>query len=156
MNTAKFLRTRISKNICERLFLIVVIYCIKNGIKLLRSQIGIIKSLYLTCSHSYSFVLSLSVIHCHLLSFFLVVVIHCHYLSFVVTGCTTCCHWLHHSLSLVFIRCTTRCHSLPLFVTCTTRLSFYKRSVHDRKESRLAKYYRIKSKLTKISYVLHK
>ena len=113
----------------------------------------------ITLSYMLSFVFIRFIIFCHSLSLiviFLVVVIHCHYLSFVVTDCTTCCHWLHHSLSLVFIRCTTRCHSLPLFVTCTTRLSFYKRSVHDRKESRLAKYYRIKSKLTKISYVLHK
>ena len=100
-----------------------------------------IKSLYFTYSHSHSFVLSLAVIRCYSLSFF---VTRCHLLSFVVTCCTTCCHSLYHSLSLVIpldvIRCYSltfvvprvviRCHSLSFDVTrCTTRLSFYKRSL---------------------------
>ena len=53
-----------------------------------------IKSLYFTYCRSYSFVLSLAVIHCH---FLLLVVIRCYSLSFIVTHCTTRCH----SLSLV-------------------------------------------------------
>ena len=59
-----------------------------------------------------------------------------HSLSLVVIRC----HSLYHSLSLVVIRChslyhslsfvVTRCHSLSLVVIrCTTRLSFYKRSL---------------------------
>ena len=69
-----------------------------------------IKSLYFTYSHSYSFVLSLTVISCHSLSFF---VTRCHslpMLSFVVTYCTTRCHALSLSVPLVVIRC----HSLSL------------------------------------------
>ena len=100
-----------------------------------------IKSLYFTYSHSYSFVLSLAVIRYYSLLFF---VTCCHLLSFVVTCCTTRCHSLYHSLSLVIpldvIRCYSltfvvprvviRCHSLSFDVTrCTTRLSFYKRSL---------------------------
>ena len=76
------------------------------------------------------------------------VVICCHSLSLVVTCCTTRYHLLYYSLSLVVIhcatrcdflslgviRCTNRCHSLSLVVPlvaswCTTRLSFYKRSL---------------------------
>ena len=58
----------------------------------------------------------------------------CYSLSLVVTRCTTRYHSLHHSLSLivplVVIRCHSLYHSLSLVVTrCTTRLSFYKRSV---------------------------
>ena len=95
VNIAKILRTPISKNICERLLLIVVIYCIKNWIKLFRNQICLLfhfetkKTLYFTYSHSISFVLSLAVIRFHSLSFF---VTCCHSLSFlvlVVTRCTT-------------------------------------------------------------------
>ena len=100
-----------------------------------------IKSLYLTHPHSYSFILSLTVICCHSLSFF---VTRCHSLSFVVTCCTTRCHSLNHSLSFVvpldIIHCHSlsffipiviiRCHSLPFDVTrCTTGLSFRKRSL---------------------------
>ena len=74
-----------------------------------------IKSLYFTYSHSYSFVLSLSVIHCHSLSFF----VTRHSLSLpvplVVTRWITCYHSLYHSMSLVVIRC----HSMYCF--------FYKR-----------------------------
>ena len=99
-----------------------------------------IQSLYLTYPHSYAFILSLTVICCHSLSFF---VTRCHSLSFVVTCCTTRCHSLNHSLSFVVpldvIHChslsfvvplvVVRCHSLSFEVTrCTTRLSFYKRS----------------------------
>ena len=51
--------TPISKNICERLLLIVVIDCIEKWIKLFRSLIGLLfllkhKILYFTYSHSYS------------------------------------------------------------------------------------------------------
>ena len=77
----------------------------------------------------------------------------CHSFSFVVTRCTTCCHSLslvvtrchslyhslslavisyhplYHSLSGVVTRCTTRCHSLS--TRCSTRLSFYKRSIQQ-------------------------
>ena len=82
----------------------------------------------LKCAGPFSFVvplLSLAVIHCHLLSF---VVTLC--VTRCITRCTTCCH----SLSLVVIRCTTRCHSLyhslSFVVTrCSTRLSFYKWSI---------------------------
>ena len=63
----------------------------------------------LKCTVPFSFVvplLSLALIHCHLLSIVVTrciarCTIRCHSLSFIVTGC--------HSLSLV---CTTRCHSL--------------------------------------------
>ena len=100
-----------------------------------------IKSLYFTYSHSYSFVLSLAVIRCYSLSFFIT---RCHLLSFVVTCCNTSCHSLYHSYSfavpLDVIHCHSlsfvvplvviRCHSLSFDVTrCTTRLSFYKRSL---------------------------
>ena len=64
-----------------------------------------IKSPYFTYSHSYSFVLSLTVIHWHSLSFF---VTRCHSLSFVVSCCTTRCH----SFSFVVPLDVTRCHSL--------------------------------------------
>ena len=66
------------------------------------------------CCHS----LSLIAICCHSLYHSSLVVICCHLLYH--------CHSLYHSLSLVNIRC----HSLSLVVTgCTTRLSFYKRSI---------------------------
>ena len=84
-----------------------------------------IKSLYFTYSHSYSFVLSLTVIGCHSLSFF---VTRCHslsMLSFVVTYCTTRYHSLYHSLPRVVIKCTTRCHSLSFVVTRYTLLCLF-------------------------------
>ena len=98
-----------------------------------------IKSLYFTYSHSYSFVLSLAVIRCYSLPFFIT---RCHLLSFVVTCCNTSCHSLYrsysfavpldvihcHSLSFAVPLVVIRCHSLSFDVTqCTTRLSFYKR-----------------------------
>ena len=77
-----------------------------------------IKSLYFTYSHSYSFVLSLAIIHCHSLSFF---VTQCHSLSFFFSCCTTHCHSLNHSLPFVVPLDVTRCHSLSFDVTrCTT------------------------------------
>ena len=110
-----------------------------------------IKSLYFAYFHSHSFVLSLAVIRCYSLSFF---VTRCHLLSFVITCCTTSCHSLWLIVSLVVIHCTTQCHSLSLIVIrchslsfvvplvvircdslsfdvnwCTTRMSFYKRSL---------------------------
>ena len=54
VNIAKFLRTRILKNICGLLLLIIVIYCMKNLIKLFRNQIGLFArfhSLYQSLSH---------------------------------------------------------------------------------------------------------
>ena len=110
----------ISKNICERLLLTVVIYCIKNWIKLFRNQIGLsfllkykIKLFYLL-----SFVFIRFITRCHSLSFF---VTRCHSLSLVVTCC--------HSLSLVSLH-----QSLSLVVTrCTTGLSFYKSSLFKNK-----------------------
>ena len=85
-----------------------------------------IKSLYFTYYYSYSFVLSLTVIRCHSLSFLSLVVTYCHSLSFVVSlvvnHCTTRCHSLSFDVTLVVIRCNTRCHSLsfdvPLVGTC--------------------------------------
>ena len=68
-----------------------------------------IKSLYFTYFHSHSFVLSLAVIRCHPLSFF---VTCCRFF----TCCITRCHSLSLVVSLVVIRCTTRCHSLSLVV----------------------------------------
>ena len=68
-----------------------------------------IKSFYFTYSHSYLFVLSLAVTHCHSLSFF---VTRPHSLSFVVTSCTTRFHSLYHSLSFVVPLDVIRCHSL--------------------------------------------
>ena len=75
-----------------------------------------IKSLYFTYYYSYSFVLSLTVIRCHSLSFF------CHSLSLVVIRSITRCQSLYHSLPLVVIRCNTCCHSLPpVVIRCTAR-----------------------------------
>ena len=92
----------ISKNICERLLLTVVIYCIKNWIKLFRNQIGLsfllkykIKLFYLL-----SFVFIRFITRCH---FLLLAVIRCRSLSLAVT----LCHSFH---------CTNRCHSLSLDV----------------------------------------
>ena len=73
-----------------------------------------IKSLYFTYAHSYSFVLSLAIIHCHSLSFF---VTRCHSLSFVFSCCTTHCHSLNHSLPFVVPLDVTRCPSLSFDVT---------------------------------------
>ena len=90
-----------------------------------------LKSLYLTCSYTFSFVVPPAVIRFFSLS---LVVTRCHLLSLAVTRC--------YSLSLVTICCTIRCYSLLLFVIhChslyqslslvviqyTTRLSSYKR-----------------------------
>ena len=86
-----------------------------------------IKWLCFTYSHSYSFVLSLAVLRCHSLPFF---VFCCHSLSFVVSCCTTRCHSLNHSLPFVvpldvirfhslyhlFSFVVTCCHSMPLDV----------------------------------------
>ena len=78
-----------------------------------------IKLFYSTYSHSFSFVLSLAVIHCPSMSFFVtrchslwLFVIRYYDLSLVVIYCTTCYHSLYQLLSLV----VTCCHSLSLFV----------------------------------------
>ena len=85
---------------------------------------------FMTRCHS----LSLIVIFSYSLSF---VVIRCHLLyhslslvSFVVICCTTRHHLLYHSLSFVVPLVVIRYRSLSFDVTrCTTRLSFYKRSL---------------------------
>ena len=94
-----------------------------------------------TCCHSlyHSLLLfvTLCTTCCHSLPF---AVTRCHSLSLVAPLFVTRCHLLYQSLSLVVIRChslyhsllfvVTRCHSLSLVVSrCTTRLSFYKRSL---------------------------
>ena len=139
------LRTPISKNTCERLLLIVVIYCTENWIKLFKNQIGLLFLLkhkitlfygllfvfirFITRRHS----LSLIFVLCNSLS---VVVIRCHLLyhllslaSLAAPLVVTRCHSLYHSLSFVVPLVVSRCHSLSFVVTwCTTLLSFYKRS----------------------------
>ena len=78
-------------------------------------------SLIVTLSYSLSFV----VISCHLLYHSLSLVV-----SFVVICCTTRYHLLYHYLSFVVPLAVIRYHSLSFDVTrCTTRLSFYKRSL---------------------------
>ena len=106
--------TPISKNICEWLLLVAVIYSIENWTKLFRYQIGLLFLLKhkITLFYLLSFVLSLAVILCYSLSFF---VTRCHSLSLVVIHC----HLLYHSLSLVVplvaIRCDSMYHS-PVFL----------------------------------------
>ena len=114
------LRTPISKNICERLLLIVVTYRIENWIKLFRNQISLLLLLKhkITLFHLLSFVLLRFIPRCHSLT---LIVIFCYSLSFVVTCCTTCCH----SLLLVATRCHSlynRCHSLSLVVPIVSLL----------------------------------
>ena len=70
--------------------------------------------------------LSLVFIRCHSLYHSLpLAVISYHPLYHSLSGVVTCCH----SLSFVATCCTTRCHSLS--TRCTTRLSFYKRSIQQ-------------------------
>ena len=101
------LRTPISKNTCERLLLIVVIYCTENWIKLVRNQTGLLFLLKhkITLFYGLLFVFIRFITRRHSLSLIFVL---CNSLSAVVIRC----HLLHHSLSLVVIRCTTLCHSL--------------------------------------------
>ena len=99
------LRTPISKNICERLVLIVINILHRKSNKIIQkvgwpSRLAFcffwnIKSLNFTYSHSHLFVLSLTVIFCHSLSFFVTLVV----IRF---------HLLYHSLSLIVTRCITR------------------------------------------------
>ena len=142
----------ISKNNCERLLLLIVIYCIENRTKLFRNQIGLLFLLKhkIILFYLHSFVFIWFITRCHLLSLIvnfyyalLFVATRCHLLyhssSLVVTLCTTRCHSLSFVLPLVVIRCHSlpfvvpfvviSCHSLSFIVTrCTTRLSFYKQS----------------------------
>ena len=144
MSIAKFLRTPISKNICELLLLIVVIYYFKKLNKIIQESdwpfvwfwnkiflfytLSFVFIRYSTRCHSLSLIIIfcfLVVIRCHSLSF---IVTSCHSLSFVVTLCTTHyyslsfvvplvairCHPLYHSLSIAVTRCTTRCQLLSL------------------------------------------
>ena len=80
LNIAKFLRTLFSKNICERLLLIVVICCIKNWIELLSNQISLL--FYFTSDQSFVSNHSILVTLIRFHSFF---VTRCHLLSLVVT-----------------------------------------------------------------------
>ena len=152
----KTLKISISKTICERLLLIVVIYCIKNWIKLFRDlticfilkQIhSIVLALinFHSFYHSLSFTVSLIVIFCYSLSF---VVTSCHllplFVRLVVTRCTTRCHSLYHSLSravfrwpLVFTRCTIRFHSLLLKVSLVCLF------ISDHEASRIGLIYQV-------------
>ena len=111
------LRTPISKIICERLLLVVVIYCIENWIHLFRNQISLLFLLKhkITLFYLPSFVFILFINRCRSLS---LIVAFYYSLSFVVTCCTTRCPLLYNSLSLVVILCTTHCHSLSLVVVC--------------------------------------
>ena len=109
--------TPISKNNCEQLLLLIVIYCIENRIKLFRNQTDLLFLLKykITLFYLLSFVFIWFITRCHLLSLIvnfyyllLFVVPRCHSLYFVVTCYTTRCH----SLSLLVICFTTGCHSL--------------------------------------------
>ena len=121
--------TPISKNICEWLLLVAVIYSIENWTKLFRNQIGLLFLLKhkITLFYLLSFVFIRFITRCHslllIVFFFLLVVIRCHSLSFIVTCYTTSCHSLYPSLSFVVTR-------------CTTRLSFYKRSIEITEEEK--------------------
>ena len=118
------LRTPISKNICERLVLIVVNIMHRKLNKIIQevdwpSRLAFcffwnIKSLYFAYSHSHSFVLSLAVTHCH---FLLLVVFCCHSLSLAVPLVVTRCDSLYHSLSFTVPLNVTRCHLLSFNVT---------------------------------------
>ena len=97
------------------------------------------------CCHS----LSLIAICCHSLYYSLSLfdtccTTRCHLLSFVVTHC--------HSLSLVVPLVVTSCHSLSLVVTrCTTRLSFYKRSIICTKKWEMKSHLAVQ--ISRVSYV---
>ena len=129
------LRTTISKNICERLVLTVVIYCIESWIKLFRKCIGLPRWPFVsfetknpsTYSHSYSFFyhsLSFAVTQCNFLSR---VVICCHSLSLavplVVAHCITRCHSLCYSMSFVVTRSHSLYHLLSFVVTRSHSIS---------------------------------
>ena len=146
------LRTPISKIICERLLLVVVIYCIENWIHLFRNQISLLFLLKhkITLFYLPSFVFIRFISRCRSLSLIVAfyyslsyVVTRCHSLSLavplVVPCCTTHCHSLSFFVPLIVIRCHSlsfvvslvviRSHSLSFVVTrFTTRLSFYKQS----------------------------
>ena len=167
------LRKPISKNIWERLLLMVVLYCIENWIKLFRNQIVILFLLKhkITLFSLLSFVFIRFITRCHSLP---LIVIFCHSLSLAIR-----CHLLYHSfqslsfvLPLVVIGChslsfvlplvASLCHSLSFVITrCTTRLSFYRRShnrtnktraflrkkIYDGKKSYPTKYYCMRRKV---------
>ena len=118
--------TSISKNICVRLVLIVVIYCIENWIKLFRKRIGLLFLLKhkVTLLYLLSFVFIRFITRCDSLSH---IAIFCYLLSFTVIRCDLLYHSLSLVVSLVVIRFTTRCHSLSLviirYTTCCHSLS---------------------------------
>ena len=89
VNIAKFLRALISKNICERLLLIAVIYCAKNEYS------------YPGTTLAFCFFLKQKITLFFFLSFvFIRFITRCNLLSFLVTRCTIRCHSLYHPLSL--------------------------------------------------------
>ena len=103
--------TPISKNICEWLLLVAVIYSIENWTKLFRYQIELLFLLKhkITLFYLLSFVFIRFITRCHSL---LLIVFFCYSLSFVVTRC----HSLSLAIPLAVTRCTPRCHSLWLDV----------------------------------------
>ena len=107
----------------------VIIYCRKRWIKFFRNELGFFfhfeilnHSHYFTCSHLFSFAVTVVFIPYHSLSFvitlsdsLLLVVTRGHSLSLVASlRCCSllfvgiCCHSLHHSLSII----VTRWHSM--------------------------------------------
>ena len=117
--------TLISKNICERLLLIVVYILLKKLNEIVQEPDCLLLHFEI---QNYSIVLTLIRIQLfyHSLSF---AVTQCHFLLLVAIRCQS----LYHSLSIVLPLVVIRCHSfslaVPLVVTCcTTRVSFYKRS----------------------------
>ena len=160
--------TPISKNICKRIRLIVVIYCIEKLIKLFRSLTGPLFLLkhkmtlfyllslfayvpFIAHCHSLSLIaifcysLSLVVIRYHLLYHSLSFVdTRCHFLSLVLPFVVTR-HSLYHSLSFVVTRRTTRCPSsfiVPLVVICCHSLYHSLSFIVSRCTTRLSFYKR--------------
>ena len=118
----------------------VIIYCRKRWIKFFRNELRFFfhfeilnHSHYFTCSHLFSFAVTVVFIPYHSLSFvitlsdsLLLVVTRGHSLSLVASLVVARCY----SLAFAVIRCTTRCQLLSLVDTrCTSRLSFYKQSL---------------------------
>ena len=116
----------------------VIIYCRKRWIKFFRKELGFFfhfeilnHSLCFTCSHLFSFAITVVFIPYHSLLFvitlshsLLLVVTRGHSLLLVAPLVVAPCYLLAY----VVTRCTTRCHLLSLVDTrCTSRLSFYKR-----------------------------
>ena len=98
------------KTFFEWLLMMVVIYCIKNWIKLLGTKLAFcfILEYKITLFYLLSSVFNFFIARCHSLSLIVIfcyslslVVIPCHPFLFVVTRCTTRCHSLYHPLTPV-------------------------------------------------------